>query len=169
MKIKLLFPLLLFMLSGCVSTANYEAMTVNAPIKFSNPKYQNNLVIKSIKGARVTPGMLTEIKEDQVQRALAISLANSGLLSNFSDPMKYDVEIEIASINQPSMGADVEVSVGIYYTVSSASQRKRFLVIGNGYAKFSEYLVAGPRVRFATERAIQDNIKKFIQELDFDK
>ncbi len=159
----------LWLLVGCVSTATHEAMTVNSTVSSINPKYKNSLEVRSVKGERVTPGMLTEIRQDEFQKALNASLAQNGLLANSGNSKKYDVDVEISAINQPSMSADVEVSVSIYYTISNATQRKRFLVVGNGYAKFTEYLVAGPRVRFATERAIQNNIKNFIQELDFDK
>ncbi len=144
-------------------------MTVNQASMTSNSKYKNSLMVRTISGARVTPGMLTEVREDQIRLSLNKSLLNSGMLAKSNEHKKYDLDVEIVGVTQPSISADVEVTVNVYYTITGATGKKRFLIIGNGYAAFTEYLIAGPRVRFATERAIQNNFKNLITELELDK
>ena len=157
--IKVLLALALAsMVAAC---ATQQAMTVSASaVANPSPKYKNAVVVRSVTGgapmdALTRPGVPNEPLED--------SLRASGYLA--SGAPKYQVDAEINNLQQPFAGLDLDVTADVTYKVSGAGSVATYPIKSMGQATFSDSPIAADRLRIANERAMQENIKQFLQAL----
>ena len=106
------------------------------------------------------PAVQVEIKG---KARLEDSLRASGYLA--SGAPKYQVDAEINNLQQPFAGLDLDVTADVTYKVSGAGSVATYPIKSMGQATFSDSPIAADRLRIANERAMQENIKQFLQAL----
>jgi hypothetical protein len=155
--------LVALVLSGC---ATQGGMTV-APGTIASPiaKYRNMVAIRSVTGGQAM-NLLTMpgVPNEPFKAALESSLAANGYLAGSGSPSFY-VDAEIQNLDQPLMGLDLDVSTTVTYKVSGRGGTANYPIVTKGTATFSDSVVAADRLRIANERAMQENIKQFLQAL----
>ena len=116
------------------------------------------LALASMVAACATQQAMTPLKA-----ALEDSLRASGYLA--SGAPKYQVDAEINNLQQPFAGLDLDVTADVTYKVSGAGSVATYPIKSMGQATFSDSPIAADRLRIANERAMQENIKQFLQAL----
>jgi hypothetical protein len=150
-------------LAGC---ATQQAMTVNpGPIVNPIAKYKNAMAVRTVSGGRAMD-VLTRpgVTNEPFLAALQGSLALNGYLAQ-SGAAKYVVDAEIQDLQQPFIGLDLEVTSTVTYKVSSGGTTASYPITASGKATFSDSPIGVERLRLANERAMQENIKQFLQAL----
>jgi hypothetical protein len=152
--------------SVLASCATQQAMTVN-PGPIINPiaKYKNAMAVRTVGGGRAMdiitrPGVTNEPFLAVLQGSLALNgyLAQTGTA-------KYTIDAEIHDLQQPIIGADMDVTATVIYKVSGSETNLTYPITAKGSATFSDSLIGADRLRLANERAMQENIKQFLQAL----
>ena len=164
MKLILVAPLLLA-LGGC---ATQQAMTVapsavGAPI----PRLKNTFEVRSVTGGQAMNVLtIPGVPNEPFKAALESSLAANGYLASEGAPPKFYIDAEIQDLDQPLIGIDLEVKSSVLYKVSGGGgPTKSYPIKATGSAGISDSLIAADRMRIANERAMQQNIKLFLQAL----
>jgi hypothetical protein len=150
-------------LAGC---ATQQAMTV-APGAIANPvaKYRNAMAVRDVSGgAAMNILTMPGVSNEPLKAALESSLAVNGYLAQGGSP-KFYIDAEIQNLDQPLIGLDLEVTALVTYKVSSSGAPALYPVTTRGNATFSDSPVAADRLRIANERAMQQSIKQFLQQL----
>ena len=110
--------------------------------------------------------LLTNI---EITQALRKSMINSKYFKSLSEKTKedWDLNAEILRLDKPSFGADFTVSAEIKYTLlNKGVVVKDFAITESGTATLGEEVIGFKRMKVADERCIQNNIKKFLIELN---
>jgi hypothetical protein len=163
MKLVFVWPLLLA-LGAC---ATQQAMTVapsalEAPV----PRLKNAFAVRSVSGGQAmnvltVPG----VPNEPFKAALEGSLAANGYLASEGATAKFYIDAEIQDLDQPLIGLDFDVKSSVLYKVSGGGPAKSYPIKATGSAGISDSLIAADRMRIANERAMQQNIKSFLQAL----
>jgi hypothetical protein len=151
---------------GLAACATQQGMTVEA--RMTNPappKYRNALAIRSVTGGQAmnvltVPG----VPNEPFKAALESSLAANGYLARAGAP-RYQVDAEIQDLQQPLIGLDLEVTAAVNYKVSGAGTAATYPIKATAKATFSDSPIAADRMRIANERAMQQNIRMFMEAL----
>jgi hypothetical protein len=163
MKLIFAAPLLLA-LGAC---ATQQAMTVapsalEAPV----PRLKNAVAVRSVNGGQAmnvltVPG----VPNEPFKAALEGSLAANGYLASEGTTPKFYIDAEIQDLDQPLIGLEYDVKSSVLYKVSGAGPVKTYPIKATGTAGFSDSPLGADRMRIANERAMQQNIKSFLQAL----
>lgn len=155
------------MAAGLAACATQGAMTVvdagaTGP---SLPKYRNAVAVRSVSGGQAfnvltVPG----VTDEPFKAALESSLEAKGYLAR-STPPKFFVDAEIQNLDQPVIGLNYDVTATVTYKVSGAGPSATYPVSAIGSASFSDSPLGVDRIRIANERAMQQNIRTFLQQL----
>jgi hypothetical protein len=149
---------------GLAACATPQAMTV-VGVTNANPKYRNAIAVRSVSGgAAMNVLTMPGVPNEPLKTALENSLAASGYLARSGTP-KFHVDAEIKNLDQPLIGLDLTVTADVTYKVSGAGSTADYPVRSSGKATFSDSPIAADRLRIANERAMQDNIKLFLEQL----
>jgi hypothetical protein len=165
LQVKLIL-IAMFIAAGLAGCATPQAMTVSSgAVGNSIPKYKNAVAVGTVSGGQVmniltVPG----VSNEPFKAALKNSLAGMGYLAT-SGAAKYHVDAEIQNLEQPLIGLDFDVTASVTYKVSDAGASATYPIVAKGHAAFSDSLVAADRIRIANERAMQQNIRLFLQAL----
>lgn len=149
-------------LAGCASPAS---MTV-APTatEKGNPKYRNSVAVRSVTGGKMLNALTTpQVENDSFKSALESSLAAFGYLT--TGAAKYYVDVELQELDQPLIGMDFNVKSTVTYKLAGPDGAKTYPITASGTATMSDSVVGVDRIRIANERAMQQNIKSFLQQL----
>lgn len=151
---------------GLAACATPAAMSVdNAAIINTNPKYRNAMAVRSVTGGQVMNALtVMGVANEPFQAALESSLAANGYLARSGTP-KYYIDAKIVNLDQPLIGLDLDVTASVSYEVSGAGAAATYPVRTTARATFSDSPIAADRMRVANERAMQANIKQFLQGL----
>jgi hypothetical protein len=103
------------------------------------------------------------VPNEPFKAALEASLQASGYLAS-SGP-RYQIDAEIRNLDQPVIGLDFDVVADVTYKVSGGGATREYPVKAKGHASFSDSPIAVDRIRIANERAMQENIRQFLQGL----
>ncbi len=139
-------------------------MTV-AAVANSVPKYRNAIAVRSVTGGQgmdvlTIPGVANE----PLKAALEGSLAANGYLAQSGTPRFY-LDAEIRNLEQPLIGLSLDVAADVTYKVSGAGNVAAYPIKTTASATFSDSPIAADRMRIANERAMQQNIKQFLEQL----
>jgi hypothetical protein len=104
------------------------------------------------------------VTNEPLKAALESSLAANGYLAQSGNP-KFYVDAEIVNLDEPVIGLDLDVTADVTYKVSGAGAPATYPIKTTGRATFSDSPIGIDRARIANERAMQLNIKQFLQAL----
>ena len=96
--------------------------------------------------------------------ALESSLAANGFLASGGNA-KFHIDAEIEQLEQPLIGLDFEVTAKVNYKVSGGGTSRTYPISAKGKATMSDSPIGAQRISIANERAMQENIKLFLQSL----
>lgn len=149
--------------AGLAACATQGAMTVDDVRGGGNPKYRNAMAVRSVGGgapmdALTRPG----VPNEPFKAALESSLEARGYLAKGAPRIYVDAEIQ--NLQQPLMGIDMDATATVTYKVSGAASGT-YPITTTATAKFSDSPIGADRLRIANERAMQQNIRQFLQSL----
>ena len=146
--------------------ATPQAMTVDSgTVVNANPKYRNAIAVRSVTGGRMMNVLtIMGVENEALKAALESSLAANGYLAQ-SGTAKFHVDAEIVNLDQPVIGLDLDVTADVTYEVSGPGAAATYPIKTTARATFSDSPIAADRMRVANERAMQQNIKQFLQSL----
>lgn len=152
-------------LAGCAVPANYRAMTVvPTPEIKKNVKLNESMSVGDVTG-RKKSALSVSVNNESFKQALEASLSGYGYLADSSDKAKYKLDAVLLKIDEPMIGFNLDIKSTVLYKLIGQGMNKEYKITANGIAKMSEAFVAGDRMRLATERSMEANIKKFLGEL----
>jgi len=146
--------------------ATPQAMTVESGVAVSpSSKYRGAMAVRSVSGGQAiniltVPGVANE----PLKAALESSLLANGFMAPSGNP-KFYIDAEILNLDQPLIGLDLDVTANVTYKVSGAGQAATYPIKTTARATFSDSPMAADRMRIANERAMQQNIRQFLQSL----
>ena len=158
--------MLAFIAPGLGACATPQAMTVDTgAVVTANPKYRNAIAVRSVTGGQVMNALtVMGVANEPFKAALEGSLAANGYLVQSGSP-KFHVDAQILNLDQPLIGLDLDVTADVSYKVSGPGVDATYPIKTTARASFSDSPIAADRMRVANERAMQQNIKQFLQSL----
>lgn len=162
---------LVLLITACATPATREAMDIPASERsqYSPDHFLTGKVeVGSVMGGQDTNPMWTsEIDNVEFEGALRSSLETAYLLSAHATA-EYVLDAELIEIDQPMFGFTFTVESKIRYTLRNKSSRQTVMenmITANGTATTGDAFAGVKRLRIATERSAQENIKKMIDAL----
>ncbi|HEX2547694.1 MAG TPA: hypothetical protein VHL79_22615 [Ramlibacter sp.] len=148
-------------LAGCATTPTPSGMTVTEVVQV-NPKLRGAVALTSVTTTKDVAGL----DGNGFRKALEDTLSRVGYLAPNASAAPYKVTAELRQLEHPLGSADLNVTSEVQYTVRGPSGPAQDLpVMAVGSAKTTDGFGAGQRMRVASERAIQENIKVFLNQL----
>ena len=117
-------------------------------------------------GAETNPLWVSQVGNAEFRQALERSLAAHGLIAAPA-PCRWQVNANLAGLNQPMVGLDLEVVSHVDYTAAAPGQPP-FLAttVSAPYtATFADHPIAVAHLRLANEGSIRRNIQLFLDQL----
>jgi hypothetical protein len=147
---------------GCATAPTPAGMTVASESVQVNPKLKGSLAVTSVTAAKdVAPDHNAAFR-----KALEDTLSRAGYLAANGAGATYKLTAELRQLEQPLGSADLHVTSNVQYTLTGPSGPAQDLpVVAVGSATSSDGFTAGQRMRVASERAIQENIKVLLNQL----
>jgi hypothetical protein len=166
MRYRKILVILTFIAPGLAACATQQAMTVDSgAIVNSSPKYRNAIAVRSVSGGQVmNAATVMGVTNEPLKAALESSLAANGYLAQSGNP-KFYIDAEIVNLDEPVIGLDLDVTADVTYKVSGAGAPATYPIKTTARATFSDSPIGIDRARIANERAMQQNIKQFLQAL----
>jgi hypothetical protein len=161
-----IFVFLTLIAPALAACATPQGMSVeNIATVNSNPKYRNAMAVRSVSGGQAM-SLLTGpgVENEPLKAALESSLSANGYFAQSGNP-KFHIDAEILNLDQPLMGLDLDVTASVTYKVSGAGATATYPIKTTARATFSDSPMAADRMRIANERAMQQNIRQFLQAL----
>jgi glycerate kinase len=149
-------------LGGCATAPAPGGMTVTTDAVQVNPKLKGSVAVTSVTAAKeVAPVYNTAFR-----KALEDTLSRAGYLAANPTAARYKLTAELRQLEQPLGSADLNVTSDVQYQLTGPSGPAQDMpVVAVGSATSSDGLMAGQRMRIASERAIQENIKVLLNQL----
>jgi len=136
-------------------------MAVSADAVQVNPKLRGAVAVTSVTATKDASAHSTAFRQ-----ALETTLSRAGYLAPNAGAARYKVTAELRQLEQPLGSADLNVTSEVQYTLAGPSGPAQNLpVLAVGSATANDGFGAGQRMRVASERAIQENIKVFLNQL----
>ena len=162
---------LTLILSGCAAPARIDQM-----IAHSSPQQRvaptllrTNIAVRDVTGGKETnPMWVSNVGNSEFEQALEGSLREAGLLANGKQLSKYMLVAHLERVDQPMMGFDMTVTVGVTYSLverATGKERPNRRISVPYTASFGEAFSGTERLRVANEGAVRANIAKLIEEL----
>ena len=160
--------LLAAVLAACAAPASRENMGISATdrVMYSADRaLSQEISVGSVTGGKETNPMWTsEISSTDFAAALRDSLETARLLSTRAIA-GYVLDADLIEVKQPFAGFSMTVHTTVQYTLRDASNREIAIqqtITADGTASTGDAFAGVKRLRIATERAAQENIKKII-------
>lgn len=161
------------LLSGCATPASSDRMTVSGNVVQSSTIASNHPLKGSIGVAHVTGGGDTnpmwrsKVSSEAFQRALEDSLRNAMLLNPALSAGKYHLTADLLDLSQPLVGANLDVSSSVRYSLVERTSRKEVysrVIQANFTARWNDAFIFNERLNIANEGAIRTNIQMVIDD-----
>lgn len=158
-----------FLLVGCASPANKQAMTVS---KFEgnvivNPNLKGKFYIRNVSGGKDTnPLWTSQVGTEDFKGALDQSLDEVGYKAEKLEAATYFIDAELKELDQPLIGLTFDVHSNVFYVVDGKGEKKSLPISATGQATVHDAFIAIERLRIANEKSIRENIKAFINSLN---
>ena len=163
-----MFSALAFLI-GCAAPADPGRMTVTK--KASDEAYPRELhlamCVRIVTGGEETnPMWMTKVSSADFKTALVESMARVRLIAP-PDACKYNVDVNLLGISQPSGGWTLEVTSHVNYKVFNVAAEPILLetVSAPFTATTSDAWGALTRVKIAIEGAVRTSIEQFLDKL----
>lgn len=138
--------------------------------EYSGLKYDSRLksgveVLRVQGGRETNPLLMSEIGNQDFKKAVELSLASEGLLS---EDGRYKLKVNVSDIEQPLFGLDFTVTTHVNYTLIDSGTNKIVLdevVVSPYTATIGDAFVAIKRLRLANEGSGKKNIEHFLKRL----
>ena len=149
-------------LGGCATVPTSAGMTVTSEAVQTNPRLRGSLAVASVTAAKdVAPAHGSAFK-----KALEDTLSRAGYLAADGSAARYTLTAELRQLEQPLGSAGLHVTSDVQYRLTGPSGPAQDLpVVAVGSATSTDGLMAGQRLRIASERAIHENIKVLLNQL----
>ncbi|WP_418119133.1 hypothetical protein [Variovorax sp. 350MFTsu5.1] len=152
-----------FVLAGCASPANRDAMT--APATASSKKLPYSLSVKTGGGNETNPMWSSDIADDDLRAAIEKSITQSALFKEIVKGKSgdYELSVAISKLTKPSFGAAFTVDMEAGWTLIKTSDKSVAMrqVIKSTYTGGAfDSLVGTTRLRMSVEGAARNNIKQ---------
>ncbi|HUR88624.1 MAG TPA: hypothetical protein VMZ74_06005 [Ramlibacter sp.] len=152
---------LLIALGACATAPTPAGMTVASDAVQVNPKLKGSVAVAS-----VTTKEAASLHGAAFKQALEDTLSRAGYLAANAGAARYKLTAELRQLEQPLGSADLNVTSEVQYTLTGPSGPAQDLpVMAVGSATSSDGFGAGQRMRVASERAIQENLKVLLNQL----
>lgn len=161
--------ILLLGVTACASRAVPEAMVVESSTTLAaSAADQGQYTVGTVTGGEETSPLWTsEVDNQGFRQALSDSLVRTGysLADATNGPRRIDATL--VSVDQPFIGFSFTVTAAVDYTVSGVGLGTplSFNIVERGTATFGDSPLGVERLRIANERAIQSNIRAFLERL----
>ncbi len=163
--------------AGCASQATSIGMT---PTSIQVSSHHNQSISLNINGGVSTnPLSQSTVSNEEFQKALEISIKNSGIFTSITNKEKSDLLLEVVIINlgQPMAGIDMSVTFTANWKLYKENPDTPLqptivwqdLISTNYTATPSDSLIGIKRLRIANEGAARENIKEGIRRLSIIK
>lgn len=157
--------------TACATPATRDAMDVPASERSqysANNFLTGKVAVGSVSGGQDTNPMWTsEVGSTEFEGALKSSLETAYFLSPHT-VADYFLDAELLKIDQPMFGFSFTVESKIRYTLREKSTSQIVIddvITADGTATTGDAFAGVKRLRIATERSAQENIKKMIDNL----
>jgi hypothetical protein len=159
------------LLGACAAPAERSNMTVSNITALAEPTDTNlngGIAVGSVDGGQETNPLATsEVGNEDFQSALTESMRNHGLLTEGGAP-HYILYAHLLSLQQPVIGLNMTVTAKVKYELVDAvdglpTQEKT--IETEFTSPFSDAFAADERTRLASEGAIRENIREFLDWL----
>jgi len=156
-------------LSGCATPADPAKMSVNTTTADTNfpPPLHEAMCVRSVTGGEETnPMWVSKVSSQDFQTALTNSMNSAGL-GAASGGCKYQVDVNLLGLSQPSMGFDMTVTAHVNYKVYDGAGKPVLLeTLSSAYtATVSDAFAGITRLRLANEGAVRTSISDFFGKL----
>ncbi|MEM7467292.1 MAG: hypothetical protein AAF387_10445 [Pseudomonadota bacterium] len=120
-------------------------------------------------GKETNPLWTSEVGNAEFQEALTQSLRIAGLLAQDASSSRYKVSATLKELKQPLIGVTFKVNSSVDYLVVGGNDTQTIPINAVGVGTVSDSWVGVSRLRIASEKSIQENIKAFMKRLgDFE-
>jgi hypothetical protein len=166
-----LIALVTVMIFGCAAPATRDNMSISSTERslYSTDKPLSKAVsVGKVSGGEDTnPLWTSEIGNETFAAALRDSLETSKLLNSHA-LSKYVLDATLIEVDQPMAGFTMTVSTEVQYTLRDKTSNETVLqetFNASGSATTGDAFVGSKRLKVATERSAQENIKRIIEVL----
>ena len=166
-----LLLLLTLMMSGCATPAKVGSMSISAVERsqfMADRPLSGRVSVGTVTGGKDTNPMWTsEVGNIEFESALRDSLETARLLSSYA-LSEYELDAELLEVDQPLIGFTFTVKTEVLYTLKNKENRETVLqttINADGTATTGDAFVGVKRLRLATEKSVQENIKRIIDVL----
>lgn len=159
--------LLAILASSCAFPSTKEGMTLT---NYESPKQiGDKICVKESKGGSATlPFWTSEISDEEFTAAIKQSLLNSKAFLEVSNDWNEDwgLEIEILDVDQPLVGATLNVNMRVKYILYFKGKKEyETTIFASDSASISDTLFAVKRLRLANEKSAKKNIHEFVKKI----
>ena len=156
---------------GCAAPASRDSMSISSAERsfYSTDKPLSKAVsVGHVSGGEDTnPAWTSEIGNEEFAAALRDSLETSKILNNPA-LSKYVLDAILIEVDQPMIGFTMSVLTEVQYTLRDKISNE--IVIqktfnATGTATTGDAFIGSKRLKIATERSAQENIKRIIDVL----
>lgn len=168
-----IFGVALLSLTACASAANPTMMSLTiatpgaAPVNEGHPGFRQVSVAGVQGGTQTNPAWISEVSNEDFQRALEVSLRAFNYLVLDGAASKYKVTASIVDVQKPMMGLDMSVTMKVRYSVMTEQGAAVFddTIAATGTSAMTEAFAGADRVRIAIEKSAKANIETFLGRL----
>jgi hypothetical protein len=148
--------------TGCgVPDSENMAVKVSHAVETS-PKFKGAMAARNITGGDSANHLWTlQVDNASFKAALEKSLAEIGYNTPAGKKPRYFIDADLKVLDRPFLARDFDVSANVIYYVEKNGVKKKYPINAVGTASASEAFTEAERLRIASERAIQENIKFF--------
>ncbi len=167
----LFIALMAIVMIGCATPASRDSMSISA---IERTQYSSGKALsKSISvghvsgGEKTNPAWTSEIGNEEFAAALKDSLETAHLLNN-QVLSKYELDAILIEVNQPMFGFTMSVKTQVQYTLRDKTNGNIVMqetFSASGSATTGDAFVGTKRLKMASERSAQENIKRIIDVL----
>jgi hypothetical protein len=155
-------------LAGCATPAYQQVMLIEKSdlnIKIEE-KLKNKFYVRSVTGGKETnPLWVSEVDSETYKGALENSLAALGYRS-FRPNSEYIIDVNLKDTKRPHIGLTMEINSEVDYFVTQKNGTiSSFQISAIGSANISDEIFGVYRGKLANERAIKQNINKFVEAI----
>lgn len=157
------------LLGACASPADPQRMIV--PMTGSDGAYPKQLdsamCVRSVEGGEETnPLWVSKVSSMDFRTALTASMTNAGLIAA-PNACKYQVDVNLLGMSQPTAGWTMEVTSHANYKVFSAAANPILLeTVSAPFTATTADASGGiTRLKIANEGAVRTSIKRFLDKL----
>ncbi len=156
------------MLGGCASPVTSTAM-VPANVQVTK-QHQASVSVSTGGGAETNPMWKSQISDADLKQALVDSIKQSKAFSSVVEGKggKYNLNVSIFNLTQPSMGLSFTVSVEMGWTLTNAETNAvvwRESIKSEHTAGATDAFAGTTRLRMATEGAARNNVSMGLAKL----